>query len=88
MRRARQLRKVGKLALPRSIGYYVLGAGIMAALLYVLQGFITYGGGTFYLTLELVAVSAVGVGAYGAFVLALDKTLREFLRRALKETFA
>jgi hypothetical protein len=59
----------------------------MAALLFLLQGFITYGRGTLFLTLELVAVSAVGVGVYGAFVLALDKTLRDFLRRALKETF-
>jgi O-antigen/teichoic acid export membrane protein len=85
--KARRVRRVGKLVVPRSIGYYVVGAGIMAAVLYALQGFIVYGGGTLFLALELIAVSAVGMGAYGAFVLALDKTLRGFLRKALKETF-
>ncbi len=86
--KARRILKGEQLALPSSIGYYVVGAGIMAALLYVLQGFITYGGGTFALAAELVAVSVVGVSVYGAFVLALDKTLRDFVRSALRETFA
>jgi len=86
--KARRVRRVGKLIIPRSIGYYLIGAGIMAAIVYPLQGFITYGGGTFFLAIELVLVSGVGVGAYGAFVLALDKTLREFLRTALRENFA
>jgi hypothetical protein len=85
--KARRVRKTDHIVVPRSLGYYVVGAGLMAALLFLLQGFITYGRGTLFLTLELVAVSAVGVGVYGAFVLALDKTLRDFLRRALKETF-
>jgi O-antigen/teichoic acid export membrane protein len=83
-----RVRKVGKLIVPRSIGYYVLGAGIMAVALYLLEPFIFYGRGTFFLALELVLVAGVGTGAYGAFVLALDKTLRDFLRRALKEGFA
>jgi O-antigen/teichoic acid export membrane protein len=85
--KARRVRKTDHIVVPRSLGYYVVGAGLMAALLFLLQGFIIYGRGTLFLTLELVAVSAVGVGVYGAFVLALDKTLRDFLRRALKETF-
>jgi len=86
--KARRIRKVGKLVVPRSIGYYVLGAGIMAVVLYLLEPFIFYGKGTFFLALELVVVGGVGVGAYGAFVLALDKTLRDLLRKALKEGFA
>jgi O-antigen/teichoic acid export membrane protein len=86
--KARRIRQLGKLVIPRSIGYYVVGAGIMAVVVYVLKGFIVYGRGTFFLALELVVVCGVGVLAYGAFVLALDKNLREFARRALKETFA
>ncbi len=86
--KAARIRQVGKLIIPRSIGYYVVGAGIMAAILYLLEPFIYYHGGTFFLAFELVLLGAVGVGAYGAFVLALDKTLRDFVRRALKETFA
>ena len=86
--KATRVRAVGKLIVPRSIGYYVLGAGIMAVILYLLAPFIFYGRGTFFLALELVLVGGIGVGAYGAFVLALDKTLRDFLRRALKEGFA
>ncbi len=85
--KARRVRMVGKLVLPRSVGYYVLGSGLMAVVLYLLQRFIVYDGGTFFLTLELVLVSALGVGAYSGLVLALDKPLRDFLRRALKETF-
>ncbi len=86
--KARRVRKSGKLAPPRSVGYYIAGSGIMAAVLYLLQGSISYGRGTFFLAFELVAVSAVGVAAYAAFVLALDKPLRDFLLRALRETFA
>jgi hypothetical protein len=85
--KARRIRKTDQLVVPRSVGYYVVGAGIMAALLYVLQGFMTYKVGTLFLTLELVAISAAGVVVYGAFVLALDKTLRDFVRRALREAF-
>lgn len=85
--KARRVHTVGKLVYPSSIGYYVAGAALMAAILYVLQRFIVYGEGTFFLALELVAVGVLAVGAYGAFVLALDKTLRGFLRKALKESF-
>ncbi len=86
--KARRVRMVGKLILPSSIGYYIAGSGVMAVVLYLLKGFIVYSGGTFFLAFELVVVSAVGVGAYGVFVLSLDRTLRDFLRRALTETFA
>jgi O-antigen/teichoic acid export membrane protein len=86
--KARRVRKVGRIILPRSVGYYVAGSGIMAVILYFLQGFLVYGGGTFFLAFELVAITLVGVGAYAAFVLALDKTLRDFLRRVMRETFA
>ena len=86
--KARRVRSVGKLIVPSSIGYYVVGAGIMAAILYVLQRLIVYGGGTFFLAFELVGVALAGVAAYGAFVLALDKDLRGFLGRALRENFA
>jgi O-antigen/teichoic acid export membrane protein len=86
--KARRVSTVGKLIVPRSIGYYVLGAGIMAVILYLLEPFIFYGRGTFFLALELVLVGGFGVGAYAVFVLALDKTLRGILRRALKEGFA
>jgi O-antigen/teichoic acid export membrane protein len=86
--KARRIRKTGQLIVPRSLGYYVVGAAIMAALLFLLQGFLIYERGTLFLTLELLGVSAVGAGAYGAFVLALDKTLRDFVRRAVKEMFA
>jgi O-antigen/teichoic acid export membrane protein len=85
--KARRIRKTDSLVVPRSVGYYVMGAGIMAALLYSIQRFVAYSGGTLFLTLELVVLCAVGAGVYGAFVLALDRTLRNFLRRALKETF-
>jgi hypothetical protein len=86
--KARRVHMVGKLVYPSSIGYYVAGAALMAAILYVLQRFIVYGEGTFFLALELVVVGGLAVGAYGAFVLALDKTLRGFLRKALRESFA
>ena len=86
--KATRVRAVGKLIVPRSIGYYVVGAGIMAVILYLLEPFIFYGRGTFFLAFELVLVGGVGVGGYSAFVLALDKPLRDFLRRALKEGFA
>ncbi len=86
--KARRVRRVGRLVIPRSIELYVVGAAIMAVVLYMLQRFIVYGGGTFFLAFELVVVSTVGVCAYGAFVLALDKTLREFILKALKESFA
>ena len=80
-------RTVGKVLLPRSVGFYIVGSVFMAASLYLLHGFIVYGRGTFFLTAELVAVSAVGVAVYGAIVLTLDKTFRDFLRRALRESF-
>jgi len=86
--KARRVRRVGKLIVPTSIGYYVVGAGMMAAIIYVLQGFIVYGAGTLFLAFQLVAVAGVGVGAYGAFVLAVDKNLRGFLGKALRENFA
>ena len=59
----------------------------MAVILYALEPLIEFRGGTFFLAGELVLVSLVGVAAYGSFVLALDKDLRAFLRRAFKETF-
>jgi len=86
--KARRVSAVSKLIVPRSIGYYALGAGIMAVILYLLEPFIFYGRGTFFLALELVLVGGVGLSAYAVFVLALDKTLRGILRRALKEGFA
>ena len=86
--KARRVRKLGRLAVPRSIGYYVGGAAIMAAILYFLEPFIILDKGTFFLAFELVLVGAVGIVGYGAFVLALDKTLRDVMRRALKETLA
>lgn len=85
--KARRIRRVGKLAAPPSIGYYVVGAGIMAVVVYLLEPLIVYGRGTFFLAFELVLVGGVGLVAYGAFVLALDKTLRQFLRRAFREGF-
>jgi len=85
--KAARIRKVGKLIIPRSIGYYIVGAGIMAIVLYVLKPFILYHQGTFFLAFELVLVSGIGLAAYGGFVLALDKDLRDFTRRALKEGF-
>ena len=84
--KATRVRTVGKLILPSSIGYYLAGAGIMAALLYLLEGFIVYGKGTFFLAFELIAVSVAGAVTYGAFVLALDRALREFIRKGLRET--
>ncbi len=84
--KARRIRKVEQIVIPRSIAYYVIGAAIMAGLLYLLKGFITYTRGTFFLTLELVVVAVIGVSVYGAFVLTLDKDLRAFVLRALKET--
>ena len=86
--KAARVRKVGKLVIPRSIGYYVLGAGIMAAIVYALERLISYQGGSLLLAFELFLVGCVGVGAYGAFVLALDKTLRDFLRKVLKDSFS
>ena len=85
--KARRVRTVGKVLLPRSVGFYIVGSVFMAASLYLLHGFIVYGRGTFFLTAELVAVSAVGVAVYGAIVLTLYKTFRDFLRRALRESF-
>jgi O-antigen/teichoic acid export membrane protein len=86
--KVRRVRTVGKLIIPRSIGYYAVGAGIMAVILRLLQGFISYHVGTFFLATELVLVGGVGLVGYGAFVLALDKPLRSFLRKALMEMFA
>jgi len=86
--KARRIRKVGKLVVPPSIGYYVLGAGLMAVMIYLLEPLIIYGRGTFFLAFELVVVGGAGLAVYGALVLALDKTLREFARKALKEAFA
>ena len=83
--KAARIRREGKLIVPPSIGYYVAGAAIMAAIIYLLEPFIVYGRGTFFLALELVVVGGVGLTGYGAFVLALDKTLRDLLRRALRE---
>jgi hypothetical protein len=85
--KAARIRRVGKLTIPRSVGYYVVGAGIMAAVLVLLEPFILYHKGTFFLAFELVLVSGVGLVAYGAFVLALDKNLRGFFRRAIREGF-
>jgi len=85
--KAARIRRLGKLIIPRSIGYYVAGGGILAAIVYPLQSLISYGDGNFFLAFELALVTLVGVAAYGAFVLALDKTLRDFLRRALRESF-
>jgi hypothetical protein len=86
--KARRIRKVGRLVVPPSIGYYVAGAGIMAVVVYLLEPFIVYGGGTFFLAFELVLLGGAALVVYGGFVLTLDKTLREFLRRALSEAFA
>ena len=83
--KARRIGKTEPILVPRSIGYYVVGAGMMAVLLYFLQGFMTYSRGTFFLVAELVVVSGVGVTVYGAFVLTLDKDLRAFVRRAIRE---
>ncbi len=85
--KARRVRAGGKLVVPRSIGYYVVGAGIMAVVLYLLAPFIVFGVGTFSLALELVGVGGAGIVAYGAFVLAIDKSLRGLLRKALSEGF-
>ena len=84
--KARRIRKVGKLVVPPSIGYYVVGAGLMAVVIYLLEPLIVYGRGTFFLAFELVLVGGAGLAVYGAFVLGLDKTLRDFALRALKET--
>ena len=86
--KARRIRQVGKLTVPPSIGYYVVGAGIMAVVVYLLEPLIAYGKGTFFLAFELVLLGGAALVVYSAFVLTLDKTLREFLRRALGETFA
>jgi O-antigen/teichoic acid export membrane protein len=86
--KARRIRKVEQIIVPRSIGYYVGSAGTMAVLLYLLKGFISYARGTFFLTLELVVVSGIGVGVYAAIVLTLDKDLRAFVRKALRENLA
>ena len=56
----------------------------MAALLYFLRPLFVFGRGTLFLTLELVFVGAIGVAAYGAIVLSLDKPMRDFLRKALR----
>ena len=86
--KARRIRKVGRLIVPPSVGYYVVGAGLMAVVIYLLEPAIIYRGGTFFLALELVLVGGAGLVVYGAFVLAFDKTLRGFLQRAIKEAFA
>ncbi|HEV2389918.1 MAG TPA: hypothetical protein VGS04_04255, partial [Nitrososphaerales archaeon] len=83
--KARRIRRVGKLVAPPSIGYYILGAGLMAVVTYLLEPLIIYGRGTFFLAFELVVVGGAGLAAYGAFVLALDRTLREFAVRVLRE---
>ncbi len=83
-----RIKSMGKLAIPRSIGYYVAGAGIMAVVLYALEPLVDLHHGAFFLAGELVAASVVGVSVYGAFVLALDKEMRGFIRRALRETLA
>jgi O-antigen/teichoic acid export membrane protein len=83
--KARKIRALGKLTIPPSVFYYVGGSGVMAVVLYVLKGYITYGRGTFFLTFELVLVALAGMIAYGAVVLTFDRQIREFARVALKE---
>jgi O-antigen/teichoic acid export membrane protein len=84
----RRIMRLGKLMVPRSIGFYAIGAVIMAGVIYFLEGLIAYGGGTFFLAAELVVVSVIGFGVYSAFVLAVDKELREVARAILKKTFS
>lgn len=84
--KARRIRKTEKALVPASIGYYAAGSAIMAVVLYLLQGLISYEVGTLFLTLELVAVGGTGAAVYAAFVLALDKPMRMFVRRAVRET--
>jgi O-antigen/teichoic acid export membrane protein len=83
--KATRVRKVAKLVLPPSIGYYLLGAILMGVVIYLLEPFIVYGKGTFFLAVELVIVGGVGLAGYASLVLALDKNLRDFARRALNE---
>ncbi len=84
----RRILRVGRLTIPRSVGFYVLGAAIMAVVLYVLEGFIVYGEDIFFLAAELVAVSAIGIGTYAVFVLAVDKRLRGMAVKMIRETFS
>lgn len=83
-----RIRKTGRLIVPRSVGYYVIGAGIMAAILYLLEPLIDVNVGTFTLAGELVLVGGAGISIYGAFVLALDRDLRAIIRRAISQQLA
>jgi O-antigen/teichoic acid export membrane protein len=82
--KARRIRALGKLPLPPSIFYYVVGSGVMAVVLYVLMGYIGYVRGTFFLTFELVLVALAGTIAYGAVVLTFDRRLRDFVLTAVR----
>ncbi|HUI00817.1 MAG TPA: hypothetical protein VLX56_04220 [Nitrososphaerales archaeon] len=85
--KARRVLGVGRVVVPRSIGLYVAASCVMAAVLYLLERFIVYGHGTSFLVGELIVVGGIGVTVYAAFVLALDRQLREFVKRALAESF-
>ncbi len=85
--KGRRLRRTTRLAVPRSIGNYALGALVMGVILYLLEPLIFYGRGTFFLVGELVLVGGAGLLAYAALVFALDKPLREVVQRALREGF-
>jgi O-antigen/teichoic acid export membrane protein len=81
----RRILSLGKLTIPRSVGFYIVGAAIMAGVIYFLEGFIVYKGGTFFLAAEIVAVSGIGIAVYGVFVLAVDRPLRAVAGRMLRE---
>lgn len=84
--KARRVRSVGNVTVPRSLAYYIGAAVVMAGVLYLLEPLIVYGKGTFYLAGELVLVGVAGLAVYAAIVLALDRTMRQFLARALRQT--
>lgn len=86
--KSRKVRTVTKIVVPSSIGHYALGALGMAAVVFLLRPLISYAGGAFFLAFELVLVGGAGLVAYVVLVLGLDKDLREFARRAVRETLA
>ncbi|MDG6915700.1 MAG: hypothetical protein JRN58_02230 [Nitrososphaerota archaeon] len=86
--KSRRVRKTTKIVVPSAIGHYALGALGMAAAVYLLEPLVTYGRGTYLLAFQLALIGGAGVLVYAGLVLGMDRELREFARRALRETLA
>jgi O-antigen/teichoic acid export membrane protein len=82
--KAKRARKYAKLAPGISAAYYLLGAAVMAAVVYTLSGaFIDQGLGTISYGARLVGVAVVGVVVYFGIVYALDSRFRDMARSIL-----